>query len=150
MARRHRACAQKRTAMDETPIDELRNEEARRQATQRLDKWLVCARLRKTRSLARALVAKGAVRIDGAKTRAPDAKLRIGTVLTLAPGTQILVLEVTGIAERRGPPSQARLLYRMISQARTEPGPAPPPPPAMRRWRHRAIRAARTQADGRR
>ncbi|MBV5270568.1 MAG: RNA-binding S4 domain-containing protein, partial [Afipia sp.] len=51
---------------------------------QRLDKWLWHARVVKTRTDAAALVAKGRVRINGARQTSPGHAVKDGDVLTIA------------------------------------------------------------------
>jgi ribosome-associated heat shock protein Hsp15 len=80
----------------------------------RLDKWLVHARFARTRSLARDLVADGRVRVDGARITAPDRKIRPGCVLTLALPHATTVVRVLELGDRRGPATQARLLYEEV------------------------------------
>ncbi|NMJ43277.1 RNA-binding S4 domain-containing protein [Roseomonas sp. JC162] len=88
-------------------------------AFQRLDAWLWCARLRKTRSDCAALVEAGAVRINRQPTDKPHAKVRTGDVLTIAQGSgergRIAVWRVLALAERRGPPAAARALYEDLA-----------------------------------
>ena len=90
-------------------------------AWQRLDKWLWCARFMRQRSDCARLVAGGLLRINRQPTDKAHARLRIGDVVTLAlPGRQdgrVLVLEVLALALRRGPASEAGLLYREIPEA---------------------------------
>jgi ribosome-associated heat shock protein Hsp15 len=87
---------------------------------QRLDKWLWCARLLKSRADCARLVAAGMLRLNRWPTEKPHARLRVGDVLTLPLSGRVRVLQVLALAERRGPAAEARLLYREI---------APPPPP---------------------
>lgn len=89
----------------------------------RLDKWLWYARLAPTRGKAQALCHSGHLRMDGeAVTRAgkivhPDA------TLAFTKGARIMVVRVAALASRRGPYSEARLLYETLIDDRT----APPP-----------------------
>ena len=78
---------------------------------QRLDKWLWCARFARSREAAASLVAAGHVRINGQKTVKPGHAVKPGDVLTVVLARQVLVLQVRGLAERRGPAASARLLY---------------------------------------
>lgn len=80
----------------------------------RLDKFLVFARFCKTRSVAEALVEKGAVRINRQPTDKPHAKLRPGDVLTLALPQGVKVVEILLLPERRGSATVAQELYREI------------------------------------
>jgi ribosome-associated heat shock protein Hsp15 len=83
---------------------------------QRLDVWLWCARVAKTRAACAALVESGAVRINRQPTVKPHARIAPGDVLTLAlgqgPSARILIWRVLALAERRGPPSEAARLYQ--------------------------------------
>ncbi len=83
------------------------------QEEQRLDAWLWCARLVKTRSRAVTLVREGHVRINRQATVKPHARLRPGDVLTLplGPAPAVRVLAVKALAQRRGPAETACLLY---------------------------------------
>jgi ribosome-associated heat shock protein Hsp15 len=49
---------------------------------QRLDRWLWCARLVKTRALGAKLIAAGKVRINGERTTKPSRSLQPGDVVT--------------------------------------------------------------------
>jgi ribosome-associated heat shock protein Hsp15 len=86
---------------------------------QRLDAWLWCARLRRTRADCARLVEAGTVRINRQPTDKPHARVRPGDVLTIAQGQgeggRILVWRVLALAARRGPPAEARGLYEEIS-----------------------------------
>ena len=84
---------------------------------QRLDKWLWCARLVKTRSLAARLIEGGKVRINGERTLKVSRHVRLGDVVT---GTsagvgRLFVVRVIGEAERRGPAPMARSLYEDLT-----------------------------------
>jgi ribosome-associated heat shock protein Hsp15 len=90
---------------------------------QRLDKWLYCARLAKTRTGAARLIEEGKVRVDGVRTVKPSRLVQAGNVLTATPSGRLLVVRVIGSAERRGPASAARALYEDLTpRARLEPG----------------------------
>jgi ribosome-associated heat shock protein Hsp15 len=80
----------------------------------RLDKFLVFARFCKTRSVAEALVEKGAVRINRQPTDKPHAKLRPGDVLTLALPQGVKVVEILLLPEKRGSAPLAQNCYREI------------------------------------
>jgi ribosome-associated heat shock protein Hsp15 len=91
---------------------------------QRLDKWLWCARMAKTRSAATRLIADGRVRINGERIRRPSRLLQLGDVITATPPGRLLVWRVLNTAERRGPAPVARTLYEDLSPPleRTERG----------------------------
>lgn len=94
---------------------------------QRLDKWLWCARVAKTRALCARLIAQGSVRINRQPTDKPHARLRPGDVLTFAlgPRASVRIWRVLALAARRGPATEARALYEDLS---SEPASAAPPP----------------------
>ncbi len=83
--------------------------------TQRADKWLWQARLYKSRSLAAREVMNGRLRINGVRASRPAAPVRPGDVLTLARAGRVDVLRVEALAQRRGPATEARLLYSEIA-----------------------------------
>jgi ribosome-associated heat shock protein Hsp15 len=80
----------------------------------RLDKWLFCARLCRTRETAQAVIAAGKVRLNGARTRKPGHAVRLGDILTLALGGRVRAVKVLGLAERRGGAPEAALLYEAL------------------------------------
>ena len=80
----------------------------------RVDKWLWHARLAKSRTFAQELVAGGMVRINREKALAPSRQVRPGDVLTLALPGAVRVLRVLDCGVRRGPFSEARLLYEEL------------------------------------
>jgi ribosome-associated heat shock protein Hsp15 len=83
---------------------------------QRLDKWLCFARVVKSRTLAAQLVGGGRVRVNRMRVLKPSHSLRPGDVLTVALRGEVRVLEVLAVGERRGPPQEARLLYRAVEE----------------------------------
>jgi ribosome-associated heat shock protein Hsp15 len=100
---------------------------------QRLDKWLWCARLMRTRSGAARLIAAGKVRINGARALKASRLVHEGDVVTATPAARPAVLRVVGTAETRGPASLARTLYEdltppetpSLAKAATQRGPRP-------------------------
>lgn len=78
---------------------------------QRIDKWLVYARVVKSRSLAAALVGAGHVRVNRDKINDPARTVKPGDVLTIALDRRVLVWRVLALAGRRGPAEEARTLY---------------------------------------
>jgi ribosome-associated heat shock protein Hsp15 len=90
---------------------------------QRLDKWLYCARLAKTRTGAARLIEEGKVRVDGVRTVKPSRLVQPGNVVTATPSGKLRVVRVVATAERRGPASVARALYEDLTpQQRLEAG----------------------------
>jgi len=80
----------------------------------RLDKWLFHARFYRTRPLAQAATVAGRVRLNGIKVEKPGHSLKPGDILTLGKGGQVVVVRVLALAQRRGPPSEARALYEVL------------------------------------
>ncbi|WP_210493208.1 RNA-binding S4 domain-containing protein [Microvirga antarctica] len=78
---------------------------------QRLDKWLWFARFARSRTLAAKLVGSGYVRVNGQRATDPAKGLAVGDVVTLALDRSTLVIRVRDRGTRRGPASEARLLY---------------------------------------
>jgi len=78
---------------------------------QRLDKWLWCARLVKTRSLAAKLIEGGKVRVNGERAPKVSRHVRLGDV----GAGRLFVVRVMGEAERRGPATIARSLYEDLT-----------------------------------
>jgi ribosome-associated heat shock protein Hsp15 len=79
--------------------------------TQRLDRWIWCARFVRSRALAAKLCTAGAVTVGETKALKPAHPLRVGDRLRLRLGRVERQLEVLALAERRGPAREARLLY---------------------------------------
>jgi ribosomal 50S subunit-recycling heat shock protein len=81
----------------------------------RIDVWLWRARFFKTRGLAADFVETGRLRLTrhGQETRLdkPSRQVRVGDGLVFALGGRLIAVEVAGLGERRGPASEARLLY---------------------------------------
>ena len=76
----------------------------------RLDKWLWAARFYKTRSLAAAAVTGGKVKVNGERVKAAKA-IRLDDELSIHVGPYEYVVRVLGLSNRRGPASEAALLY---------------------------------------
>ena len=81
----------------------------------RIDKWLWYARAAKTRSLAAKLVTSGSVRLNKDKVTSASQQIKAGDVLTIARAGQIRILKVVALGHRRGPASEAQLLYEDLS-----------------------------------
>lgn len=82
---------------------------------QRLDKWLWCARLVKTRTGAARLVEAGKIRVNGARALKPSRLVQAGDVVTATPPGKLVVVRVLGAAERRGAACLARTLYEDLT-----------------------------------
>ena len=113
---------------------------------QRLDKWLWCARLVRTRTLAARLIEAGKVRVNGERAAKVSRHVRLGDVVTGidAGAGRLFVVRVAAEAERRGPATVARSLYEDLT-------PELPRPPALGVARIDAHRGRRpTKRDRRR
>jgi ribosome-associated heat shock protein Hsp15 len=82
---------------------------------QRLDKWLWCARLVKTRTGAARLIADGKVRINGERVLKPSRLVHDGDVVTATNQGRLSVARVVGFTERRGSASVAQTLYEDLT-----------------------------------
>ncbi len=95
---------------------------------QRIDRWLWHARFFKTRTLASKFVSDGNVRVTRGDltTRAekPSFAIRTSDILIFTQNEFLRIIKILDCALRRGPASQARLLYEDQS---------PPPPPKQER-----------------
>ena len=85
--------------------------------TVRIDKWLWAARFFKTRSLARAAVQGGKVRLNDARAK-PARILEPGDELRIQRGEETWVVHVEELSDRRGPASEAQKLYRETEESR--------------------------------
>ncbi|MCB8840723.1 RNA-binding S4 domain-containing protein [Aurantimonas sp. VKM B-3413] len=98
--------------------------EAAAGAGQRVDKWLFFARVAKSRTLAQKLVQSGVVRVNREKINNAARIVRPGDVLTLSIGGRVRVLKVLDPGTRRGPASEAALLYEEMGTAAASPAAA--------------------------
>lgn len=81
----------------------------------RLDRWLHHARVFRTRTLASDAVGRGGVRVNGQPCSKPAHTVRCGDVITVSAHGHVRVLKVRGLGARRGPATEAALLYEEIS-----------------------------------
>jgi ribosome-associated heat shock protein Hsp15 len=77
----------------------------------RLDQWLWFARFARSRSLAARLCAAGAVTINGGTVTRPNQAVRVGDIVIVPQGGWRRTVRVCRLGVRRGPASEARLLY---------------------------------------
>ena len=77
----------------------------------RIDRYLHCIRLVKSRTLAQAIIAQGHTRIDGKRVEKPSEEVRVGSVIALPLRDQVRILRVVALPERRGPAAEARACY---------------------------------------
>ncbi len=83
----------------------------------RLDKWLWATRFFKTRPLAAEASMGGKVHVNRQRVK-PGKVLCIGDELSIRRGHNLCVVIVCGLASRRGPASQASLLYEETEESR--------------------------------
>ena len=85
----------------------------------RVDKWLWAARFFKTRSLATEAVQGGRVHVDGARVK-PARDVRLGESVAVTIGEVTTTVVVRALSDRRGPATQAALLYEETAESRQE------------------------------
>ena len=80
----------------------------------RIDRYLHCIRLVKSRTLAQGVIETGHVRIDGRRVEKPSEEVRIGSIVALPLHDRVRILKVLCLPERRGPAPEARLCYQEL------------------------------------
>jgi ribosome-associated heat shock protein Hsp15 len=85
----------------------------------RLDKWLWAARFFKTRSLAVDAVAGGKVHVNGARVK-PARAINVGDQLLIRRGPYEWRLVVRLLETKRGPATQAVLLYEETAESKRQ------------------------------
>jgi ribosome-associated heat shock protein Hsp15 len=85
----------------------------------RLDKWLWAARFFKTRSIATQEVDAGHVELNGERAK-PAKQVNVGDELRVRVHQSTHVVHVRRLSERRGPASEAQLLYEETEASRLE------------------------------
>ncbi len=88
-------------------------------AAQRIDKWLWFARFFKTRSLAAKYVVGGKIRLktDNQSDRIKKSShlVKPNDILTFPLRQKIVIVRVLSAGKRRGPPSEAQLLFEDLT-----------------------------------
>lgn len=82
----------------------------------RLDKWLSAARFFKTRALAVEAIDGGKVQVGGDRVKRAK-QIQLGDQIAIRLGPYLHTVEVRGLAERRGPASEAVLLYAETAES---------------------------------
>ena len=80
----------------------------------RVDRFLHCIRLVKTRTIAQGLIETGYVRIDGKRVEKPSDRVRVGSVVALPLRGRVRVGRVLSLPERRRSAPEARLCYEEL------------------------------------
>ena len=81
----------------------------------RIDRFLHCIRLVKSRTLAQSLIETGHLRVDGKRIEKPSEPVRVGSVLAVPLRGGVRVLRVLALPDRRGPASEARGCYEELN-----------------------------------
>ena len=82
--------------------------------TLRIDRFLHCVRLVKSRTLAQAVIDTGYVRVDGKRVEKASEAVRVGSVIALPLHERVRVLRVVSLPQRRGPAPEARACYEEL------------------------------------
>jgi ribosome-associated heat shock protein Hsp15 len=82
----------------------------------RIDRYLHCIRLVKSRTLAQGLVEAGHIRIDGKRVAKASEPVRVGSTIALPLHDRVRVLRVLALPPRRGPAAQARTCYQELGE----------------------------------
>ena len=85
-------------------------------AGMRIDRLLVYLRFARTRSRASAMIEAGHMRRNGAHITRTSEEVHAGDVLTLMLGSEIKIIEVRDLPQRRGSPEIARSHYRELDR----------------------------------
>ena len=83
----------------------------------RIDKFLFCIRLIKSRTQAQALIEEGCTRIDGKRVEKASETVKPGSVIALPLRGQVRVIRVLALPDRRGPAPEAQTCYEEIAEA---------------------------------
>ena len=80
----------------------------------RIDRYLHCIRLVKSRTLAQALIDTGYVRLDGRRVAKSSEDVRVGSTIALPLRGEVRVLRVVSLPDRRGPAVEAQTCYEEL------------------------------------
>ena len=87
----------------------------------RIDRYLHCIRLVKSRTLAQSIIEAGYVRLDGRRVEKASDDVRIGSMIALPLHGRVRVLKVLALPERRGPAAEARVCYEELGVDEAKP-----------------------------
>ena len=82
----------------------------------RIDRLLVYLRFARNRSIARAMIEAGALRLNRKHVLRVSENVGTGDVLTLPIGDEVRVVEVLNLPERRLSPARAKQHYRELGR----------------------------------
>ena len=80
----------------------------------RIDRYLHCIRLVKSRTLAQAIIGQGMTRVDGKRVAKPSEPVRMGSVIALPLHDRVRILRVLALPDQRRPASEAQDAYEEI------------------------------------
>jgi ribosome-associated heat shock protein Hsp15 len=80
----------------------------------RIDRFLHCIRLVKSRRRAQAVIEAGHVRIDDKRVEKSSEEVRIGSTIGLPLHGEVRILRVLALPKRRGPAPEARTCYEEL------------------------------------
>jgi ribosome-associated heat shock protein Hsp15 len=80
----------------------------------RLDRYLHCIRLVKSRTLAQGVIESGHVRVDGKRVEKSSEEVHLGSVIALPLHGHVRILKVLCLPDRRGPFAEARRCYEEL------------------------------------
>ena len=80
----------------------------------RIDRYLHCIRLVKSRTLAQTVIDTGHVRIDGKRVEKSSEEVKVGSIVALPLHERVRILRVLGLPQRRGPAAEARCFYEEL------------------------------------
>jgi ribosome-associated heat shock protein Hsp15 len=80
----------------------------------RIDRYLHCIRLVKSRNRAQVLIDTGHVRIDGKRVQKSSEPVRIDSIIALPLRERVRVLRVLALPIRRGPAAEAQTCYQEL------------------------------------
>ena len=82
----------------------------------RVDRLLVYLRFARTRSIAREMIERRALRRNRKHVQRVSENVSIGDVLTVMVGNEVRIVEVTSLPERRVSPVHAKAFYRELAR----------------------------------
>jgi len=84
----------------------------------RVDKWLWAARFFKSRSIAVTAIEGGKATVNGERVK-PSREVKVGDAVRVRLGPYEHVVIVRALSDRRGPATQAALLYEETAESRS-------------------------------
>lgn len=86
----------------------------------RLDLWLWAARFFKTRALAKTAIETGKIHTGSERIAKPSRAVRVADQLSIQRGEETFHITVQSLSDKRGPASQAQLLYSESESSRQQ------------------------------